>query len=146
MLDVKVNQFSSRFVQFRSFEETIKFLKYPDTIIFENLNLEIFNWMDLNDFEMQLVEFQSSSIWKQKFVELRIQLEEIERDRLREISKLSAENEVLKVWNSIPNTFQDLKNVAWSILSIFSSSYSCESLFSTMNFMKSDIRNRLMMK
>ena len=99
--------------------------------------------MDLNDFEMQLVEFQSSSIWKQKFVELRIQLEEIERDRLREISKLSAENEVLKVWNSMPNTFQDLKNVAWSILSIFSFSYSCESLFSTMNFMKSDIRNRL---
>jgi len=143
ILDATVNQFSSRFVQFRSFEETIKFLKYPDTIIFENLNLEIFNWMDLNDFEMQLVEFQSSSIWKQKFVELRIQLEEIERDRLREISKLSAENEVLKVWNSMPNTFQDLKNVAWSILSIFSSSYSCESLFSTMNFMKSDIRNRL---
>ena len=74
ILDATINQFSSRFVQFRMFDETTKFIKYPDTMLFENLNLAIFSWMDFNDFEMQLVELQSSSIWKQKFFDLRVQL------------------------------------------------------------------------
>lgn len=143
IINTTLEQFSLRFVQFRKFEETAKFMKYPDTVILENLDMETFDWMDLRDFEMQLVELQSSSIWKQKFVDLRMQLETMERDRLRTVTQQTAENEVLKVWNALPETFGVLKKVAMAILSIFSSSYSCESLFSTMNFIKSDVRNRL---
>src|ERR1700733_100067 len=79
-----------------------------------------------------------------KFVDLRQQLETIERDRLegRPLDS-SAENEVLLAWQALPDTFGTLKTVAFGILSIFSSSYSCESLFTTTNLIKSDIRNRL---
>ena len=46
------------------------------------MNLKVFEYMDLKDFEMQLADFQSSSIWMQKFIDLRAVLEKIERDRL----------------------------------------------------------------
>jgi hypothetical protein len=55
---------------------------------------------------MKLTDLQSSSIWRQKFIDLRAELETIEkRDRLVESTLKIAENEVLKVWNSIPETF-----------------------------------------
>jgi hypothetical protein len=47
------------------------------------------------------------------------------------------------VWNAIPETFNCLKKVAVAILSLFPSTYLCESLFFTMNFIKSDVRSRL---
>lgn len=144
IIDATIKQFSTRFEQFKKFDETSRFIKYPDTALFENLNLEIFNWLDITDFEMQLVELQTSTIWKQKFVDLRMKLEEIERDRLMQgATQVSAENEILTVWNNLPDIFNNLKSVAGAILSIFSSSYSCEALFSSMNFIKSDLRNRL---
>src|ERR1700733_7740125 len=79
-----------------------------------------------------------------KFIDLRQQLETIERDRLegRPLDS-SAENEILRAWQALPDTFSTLKTVAFGILSIFSSSYSCESLFSAMHLIKSNIRNRL---
>ena len=48
----------------------------------EELNLQMFSWIDMDKFEMQLIEFQGSSIWKQKFIDLRVELEKIERRRL----------------------------------------------------------------
>lgn len=143
-IDATLEQFSTRFVQFRKFEGTTKFMKFADIVEFEKLDLTMFDWMELPEFELQLAELQSSSIWKQKFVDLRVRLEIIERDRCNGLKPhLSAENEVLSVWNDLPETFKSLKNVAVAISCIFSSSYSCESLFSTMNFIKSDIRSRL---
>ena len=81
------------------------------------MNLEMLQWIDLDNFEMQLIDLQSSSIWRQTFVDLRAELENIERDRLvTGIAQKNAENEVLKLWNSIPETFACLKNLAVAIL------------------------------
>ena len=44
----------------------------------EELNLQMFSRIDMDKFEMQLIEFQGSSIWKQKFIDLRVELEKIE--------------------------------------------------------------------
>jgi hypothetical protein len=44
--------------------------------------LERLQWIDLKNFEMQLINLQSSSIWSQKFIDLGAELENIERDRL----------------------------------------------------------------
>ncbi|MBN3284796.1 GTD2B protein, partial [Polyodon spathula] len=55
----------------------------------------------------------------------------------------SAENEILKVWNSLPNSFKAMKTLGISLLTFFGSSYFCEQLFSGMNLIKSDMRNRL---
>ena len=43
----------------------------------EELNLQKFSWINMDKFEMELIEFQSSSIWKQKFIDLRVDLENI---------------------------------------------------------------------
>jgi hypothetical protein len=117
-------QFSSRFTQFRSFEETAKFIKCADSVTLDKLNLERLQWINLNNFEMQLIELQSSSVWMQKFIDFLAELENIERDRLVGSTLKIAEDEVLKVWNSIPETFDCLKNVARAVLSVFSSTYS----------------------
>lgn len=128
-----VEQFLTRFNKFRELEETAKFIKFPDSIKLDELNLEMFSWIDMDDFEMQLIEFQSSSIWKQKFVDLRVDLENIEKERLEMgVSERNAENEVLRAWNTIPENFVCLKNFATALLSMFSSTYACESLFSVL--------------
>ena len=62
----------------------------------EELNLQMFSWIDMDKFEMQLIKFQSSPIWKQKFIDLRVELEKIERRRLEKvIVERSAEHEIL---------------------------------------------------
>ena len=93
---------------------------------------------------MQLIEFQSSSIWKQKFIDLRVDLENIEKRRLEKgIPERGAENELLQTWNAIPESFSCLKNFTTALLCVFSSTYACESLFSVMNFIKSYNRSSL---
>ena len=37
----------------------------------------------MDKFEMELIEFQSSSIWKQKFIDLRVDLENIKKRLLK---------------------------------------------------------------
>ena len=138
-----IQEFSARFTQFKEFEETLKFILYPDTIPFEKLNLKVLDWLNFNELEMQLVEFQSSTIWKQKFVDLRNDLENIESNRLLDQINKIAEDEILSTWNSIPDTFNCLKILAKAILSIFSSTWACESLFSELNFIKNKYRNRM---
>ncbi|GFU35469.1 uncharacterized protein TNCV_1717761 [Trichonephila clavipes] len=43
----------------------------PDVISFDKLNLSQFDWLEIEELEMQLIDFQSSSIWIQKFIETR---------------------------------------------------------------------------
>ena len=100
-------QFFRRFSEFRELEGTAKFMKFPDCIKMEELNLQKFLWIDMDEFEMQLIEFQSSSIWKQKFIDLRVDLENIEKRRLEKgIPERGAENELLQTWNAIPKVFR----------------------------------------
>jgi hypothetical protein len=54
------SEFAERFDQFRSLEVTLKLLKYPDLIAFDSLNLSDFQWLGLENLEMQLVDFQNS--------------------------------------------------------------------------------------
>ena len=44
-----IDQFSSRFLQFRQVEKTIQLIKYPDEIEFTDLKLDEFEWLDLKD-------------------------------------------------------------------------------------------------
>ena len=92
---------------------------------------------------MELVEVQSSSICKQKFISLRASLEEHERDRLHGSGSCNLDEELLLVWNSIPETFGALKGFIKALLKIFSSTYACETLFSSLNCIKNENRNRL---
>ena len=88
------------------------------------------------------MEFQSSSIWKQKFISLRTSLEERERDRLNGSGSCNQDEELLLAWNSIPETFGALKRFIKALLTIFSSTYACETLFSSLNCIKNEDMNR----
>ncbi|GBN55470.1 hypothetical protein AVEN_9987-1 [Araneus ventricosus] len=116
---------------------------YLDVTSFDKLNLSQFDWLEIEEFKMQLIDFQSSSTWIQKFIETRKELELIETERLTSNISKNANNKILETWNSLPDTFNCLKKLARAILTIFSSTYACESLFSEMNNIKDSLRNRL---
>ncbi|GFV00078.1 general transcription factor II-I repeat domain-containing protein 2A [Trichonephila clavipes] len=127
-MDSLIKEFSARFSHFMELSETFKFIMYPDVISFDKLNLSQFDWLEIEELEMQLIDFQSSSI--QKFIETRKKLELIEAERLTSNISKNISNEILETWNSIPDAFNCLKKLAYAILPIFSSTYACESLFS----------------
>ncbi|XP_023567860.1 general transcription factor II-I repeat domain-containing protein 2A isoform X2 [Octodon degus] len=139
--------FSNRFLQFRRMETTLGFLTSPDRAKFEELDLSCLHWLDCGNLEMELLEFQESSIWKNKFCDLRATLEKMEKTECEGVTEDgtvgSFENEILKVWNSLPDNFKSMKALGVAFLSLFGSSYACEQLFSALNFIKSDRRNRL---
>ncbi|GBN32079.1 hypothetical protein AVEN_86443-1 [Araneus ventricosus] len=101
--------------------ETLKFIMYPDVTSFDKLNLSQFDWLEIEEFEMQLIDFQSSSMRIQKFIETRKELELIETERLTSNISKNANNKILETWNSLPDTFNCLKKLARAILTIFSS-------------------------
>ncbi|GFU63551.1 general transcription factor II-I repeat domain-containing protein 2A [Trichonephila clavipes] len=140
IMDSLIKEFSARFSQFKELSETFKFIMYPDVILFDKLNLSQFDWLEIVELEMTLIDFQSSSIWIQKFIETRKKLELIEAERLTSNISKNSSNEI---WNSIPDAFNCLKKLAYAILTIFSSTYACESLFSEINNIKDSLRNRL---
>lgn len=141
---------SERFSQFRELDATLQFIQFPHTIQFEDLKLLKFDWLDLSNLEMELVDFQESAVWKTKFIDLNLKLQEKEVKSLvlnvtkeHEPLENRVENLILAEWNSLPNSFASMKKLALAILTMFGSSYSCETLFSSMNFIKSTTRNRL---
>ena len=94
-------------------------MSFPDSIKMQELNLQKFSWIDMDKLEMELIEFQSTSIWKQKFIDLRVDLENIKKRLLEKgILERSAENELLRTLNAIPENFLWLKSVATALLSI----------------------------
>ncbi|GFX25449.1 general transcription factor II-I repeat domain-containing protein 2A [Trichonephila clavipes] len=141
-MDSLIKEFSARFSQLKESSETFKFIMYPDVILFDKLNLSQFDWLEIEELEMQLIDFQSSSIWIKKFIETRKKLELIEAERLTSNISKNTSNEILETWNSIPDAFNCLKKLAYAILTMFSFTYACESLFSEINI-KDSLRNRL---
>ncbi|XP_070599696.1 general transcription factor II-I repeat domain-containing protein 2A-like [Erythrolamprus reginae] len=137
---VKAN-FSNRFLQFRKMETALCFLTYPDKAEYDELDLFCLHWLDLGNLEVELAEFQECSMWKNKFCDLRKTLEEIEW--VTKDSTIHSENEILKVWNSLPVSFKSMKALGIALLTLFGSSYVGEQLFSALNFIESDAGNRL---
>ena len=57
--------------------------------------------MNIDTFEFELIDLQSCNTWKQKFIDLRQLIEEIEINRLQANVVKNADTEILKVWNSL---------------------------------------------
>ncbi|GFV79175.1 general transcription factor II-I repeat domain-containing protein 2A [Trichonephila clavipes] len=145
IMDSLIKEFSARFSQFKELSETFKFIMYPDVISFDKLNLSQFDWLEIEELEMQLIDFESSSIWIQKFIETRKKFQLIEAERLTSNISINTNNEILETWNSIPDAFNCLKKLTYAIFiykMLFSSTYACESIFSEINNIKDSLRNR----
>ncbi|GFV55207.1 uncharacterized protein TNCV_1382281 [Trichonephila clavipes] len=80
IIDSLIKEFSVRFFQFKELSETFKFIMYHDVISFDKLNLSQFDWLEIKEFEMQLIDSQSSSIWIQRFIEARKRLKLVEAE------------------------------------------------------------------
>jgi len=52
-------------------ETTLRFLTFPDQAKFQELDLSCLYWLDLENLEMELLEFQENTMWKNKFYDLR---------------------------------------------------------------------------
>ena len=70
------SQFCNRLQNFQHFGSLFSFLMKPESS--EDLNLSIFEWMDIEDFQILLINFKAFSLWTSKFVDLRKSLETIE--------------------------------------------------------------------
>lgn len=70
-----IKEFSARFSHVIESLEILKFLLYLDVMSFDKLISVGWNFFLEMEFEMQLLYFQSSSIWNQKFVETGKELE-----------------------------------------------------------------------
>ncbi|GFX41418.1 uncharacterized protein TNCV_3489591 [Trichonephila clavipes] len=57
IMDSLIKEFLARFSQFKELSETFKFIMYPDVISFDKLNLSQFDWLEIEELEMQLIDF-----------------------------------------------------------------------------------------
>lgn len=111
--------------------------------------LSRFDWLVLNTFEMELIDFQECAVWKTKFINLNLKLLEKEVKPLAYVTK---ENEplesnavkLLAEWQSLLNSFASMKKMTLAMLTIFGGSSSCET-FLSMIYVKSTTRNCLRM-
>ena len=94
----------------------------PDLIDLANItfDLSFFEWLDIENFVMQHIEFKTYQLWTTKFVELRKILEE------NCSNKVAA---IFNCWTSLLGSFICLKKVVFALLSAFGSIYTCEQVF-----------------
>ena len=78
----------------------------------EDLNLPAFERIDIEDFQMQLIDFKASLLWTSKFDDLRKSPKTIENKH----------KNILTCWKSLPEKFSCLK-MAIALLSAFGSTY-----------------------
>ena len=101
-------EFCNRFQDFQRFGEVFSFVIKPDS--HDDLDLSLFDWMNVDDFLMQLIDLRSFVLWTTKLAELRQAIETVDR---KNRSKL-----ILQCWASLPDTFGDLKDGAKPLLSV----------------------------
>uniref|UniRef100_A0A8C5PAV1 HAT C-terminal dimerisation domain-containing protein n=1 Tax=Leptobrachium leishanense TaxID=445787 RepID=A0A8C5PAV1_9ANUR len=143
--------FLKRFQEFRNSKATLAFVKKPLDATVTELHFSPFN-IDIGNFEMQLLDLKNKELWSSKFERLCADLERLEKNKceLSSQNKWSALKDLEKedmlifnTWNSIPDSYNQLKKLAFAVLSFFGSTYLCEQSFSSMNLIKSKLRNRL---
>ena len=110
------------------------FIIKPEEIEENVLNLQYFQYLKIDNFSLEMIDFKSSTLWTDKFKKLRKNLEKTEDNHLFMISTC---------WASLPMKFSSLKKIGFAILSTFGSTYKCEQIFSKMKFILSKNRNRL---
>ena len=87
------SQFCNRFQDFQRFGPLFSILINPQDS--EDSDLSAFKWMDIEDFQMQLIDFNASLLRASKFDDLRKLLETAE----------NSQTSILTCWKSLPEKF-----------------------------------------
>ena len=142
--------FEKRFREFREEKTTLSFPVTPLNINPSLLNVTAFAGISQPDLE--LADIADKDMWVSKFKRLADDLEDVARQKAtlaqnhkwKDIENLPRPDKlVFETWNAIPDTYMNMKKYAFGVLSIFESTYACEQLFSTMNYIKNKHRSRL---
>ncbi|GBM17846.1 hypothetical protein AVEN_260174-1 [Araneus ventricosus] len=143
--------FAERFEQFKTNKSTLAFIVNPLNTYTNEINIEPFG-IDAGSLQMQLLDLKTKDLWSGKFTELKSKFEELEVQKCMHIAqhKWTALKEIPRVealifdaWNSLPECYSEVKKLAYGVLTIFGSTYSCEQAFSCMNIIKSKVRSQL---
>ncbi|GBN19504.1 hypothetical protein AVEN_68922-1 [Araneus ventricosus] len=141
--------FAERFEQFKTNKSTLAFIVNPLNTNANKINIEPFG-IDAGSLQMELLYLKD--LWSGKFTELKSKLEELEVQKCVHIAqnKWTALKEIPRVealifgaWNSLPECYSEMKKLAYRVLTIFGSTYSCEQALSCMNIKKSKVRSQL---
>ncbi|KAK2579156.1 hypothetical protein KPH14_011606 [Odynerus spinipes] len=133
-LSVIKSEYESRFQSLKKHGEMFTFIIKPDEIEENIINLQYFEYLRIDNFSLEMIDFKSSTLWTDKFKKLRNDLENTEDNHFLMISTC---------WSSLPTRFSSLKKIGFAILSTFGSTYKCEQIFSQMKFILSKNRSRL---
>ena len=125
-------QFSNRFQEFQHFGPVFVFLIQPEVCM--DIDLSIFEWLEVDMFQMELIDLKTSTLYGTKFSELRKSIE---------LSNDDQATLILECWDSLPSKFRTLERIAKAFLSAFGSTYVCEQIFSQMKNILSPNRNSL---
>lgn len=118
--------FTSRFDDYALPKEIIAFVRDPIHVYltpeFSSVAIATIPTLNQAAFEMELIDFQTSS---------------------QVISALQSAPSVCEFWLTCSQDFGEIKKLAFYVLTMFPSTYTCESAFSSMNAIKTYERNRL---
>ncbi|GBM13248.1 hypothetical protein AVEN_214949-1 [Araneus ventricosus] len=143
--------FVVRFEQFKTNKSTLVFIVNPLNTNTNEINIKPFG-INAGSLQMQLLDLKTKDLWSGKFTELKSKLEELEVQKCMHIEqhKWTALKEIPRVealifgsWNSLPECYSEVKKLAYGVLTIFGSTYSCEQAFSCMDIIKSKVRSQL---
>ena len=143
--------FAEKFQQFKTNASTLAFIVNPLNTNTIEINIEPFG-INAGSLQMQLLDLKTKHLWSCKFTELKSKLEDLEVQKnmhvtlhkwtaLKEMPRVEAL--IFDVWNSLPECYSEVKKLAFGVLTIFGSTYSCEQAFSCMNIIKSKVRSQL---
>ena len=144
--------FEKRFREFREEKTTLSFPITPLNINPSLLNVTAFAGISQPHLELELADIADKDMWVSKFIRLADDLEDVARQKATlaqnhkwsDIENLPRPDKlVFETWNAIPDTYMNMKKYAFGVLSIFGSTYACEQLFSTMNYIKNQHRSGL---
>ncbi|GBM73723.1 hypothetical protein AVEN_251166-1 [Araneus ventricosus] len=143
--------FAERFEHFKTNKSTLTFIVNPINTNTNEIKIEPFG-IDTGSLQMQLLDLKIKDLWSGKFTELKSKSEELEVQKCMHIAqhKWTALKEIPRVealifgaWNSLPECYSEVKKLAYGVLTIFGSIYSCEQAVSSINVIKSKVRSQL---
>ena len=144
--------FEKRFREFREEKNTLSFPITPLNINPSLHNVTAFADISQPDLEFELADIVDKDMWVSKFKRLADDLEDVARQKAAlaqnhkwsDIENLPRPDKlVFETWNAILDTYMNMKKYAFGVLLIFGSTYACEQVFSTMNYIKNKHRSRL---
>ncbi|CAI5687214.1 general transcription factor II-I repeat domain-containing protein 2B [Oreochromis niloticus] len=124
--------FGERFSDFRKEKHTLSFPVTPLDIDPSLLNTVAFTRVSKPDLEIELADIADKDLWVNKFKTLTADLEEVARQKAtlakehkwNDMEKLPHPDKlVFETWSAIPDTYINMKNYAFGVLSIFGSTY-----------------------